>query len=76
MRCYNGCPDSEMQALHNHQEALLREVRRHEPEAVCTRFPMEETFQVHVWGRPLSGHHSSRSEALSAALARLTEGVS
>lgn len=67
MRCYDGCWDSEATALFAKQDALLATLRKSEPEAHCTYFPSEGTFQVHVWGRPLSGFHRSEIAALEEA---------
>ena len=68
MRCYDGCWDSEAQALFKEQVRLLAELKELEPQAHCTYFPYEGVFQVHVWGRPLSGFHTSRIEALRRAI--------
>jgi hypothetical protein len=66
-KCYNGCWDSETQARFNEEDTLLASIRTIKPEAHCTYFPSEGTYQVHVWGEPLSGFHSSRMAALQAA---------
>lgn len=68
MRCYDGAWDSEATTLFARQDALLAQVKKKEPEAHCTYFPMEQRFQVHAWGRPLSGMHVSRIAALEEAL--------
>lgn len=74
MRCYDGCWDSKAQALFAKGDALMRSVASVEPEAHCTYFPGEQCFQVHVWGRPLSGFLSSRLAALQEAANRLGVG--
>jgi hypothetical protein len=71
-RCYNGCPDSKLQALLDRNAALMERVRLLEPEAHCTYHPADGLFQVHVWGRPISGMFSDRGEALNDALTKLT----
>jgi hypothetical protein len=71
MRCYNGAWDSEATAMFARLDELLRRVRVREPEAHCTYFPSEGQWQVHVWGRELSGMHASREIALNEALRRM-----
>lgn len=66
-RCYDGAWDSAATALFVEQDRIMNEIRRSEPDAHCTLFPSEGLFQVHVWGRPLSGFHSSRLAALKEA---------
>lgn len=68
MRCYDGVWDSEAMALFKRQDELMTLVKEREPEAHCTYFPSEGLFQVHVWGRPLSGMRSSKIAALEEAL--------
>lgn len=68
MRCYNGCWDSEATALFAEQDRLMASVRKIEPEAHCTYFPTEGQYQVHCWGRPLSGLRPSKLGALQEAL--------
>jgi hypothetical protein len=70
MRCYNGCPDSDLQTLLDNREQLLNRVRQYEPEAWVTyHFP--SGVVVHVWGRELSGYHSTTEAALLDALNKL-----
>jgi hypothetical protein len=71
LRCYNGAWDSKATALFAEQDAAMAKLRRSEPKAHCTYFPMEGKFQVHVWGRQLSGLRHSKLEALNEALDRL-----
>jgi hypothetical protein len=70
-RCYDGCWDSKTQAQFDKEDALMAEIRVIEPQAHCTRFPEEQKFQVHVWGRPLSEMRDSRETALREALTKL-----
>ena len=70
-RCYNGAWDSAAMRLFAQQDALLEAIKVIEPEAHCTLFPEEGLFQVHRWGRPLSGFHRSRIAALQEALEKL-----
>lgn len=45
MRCYNGCPDSELQRLLDRKA----ELRASLPDGVrCTYFPMESQWQMFV----------------------------
>lgn len=71
MRCYNGAWDDEANAIFAEQDRLMRGIRKIEPEAHCTYFPNGEFCEIHVWGRPLSGEHSSQLAALREALERL-----
>lgn len=71
MRCYDGAWDSEATALFARQDKLMSQIREIEPEAHCTYFPHDSLFQVHVWGRPLTGMCASRVAALESALEKL-----
>lgn len=71
MRCYDGCPDSELQALIDRDKSLLKTIRKIEPEAHCTYFHRDEQWQVHKWGNPLSGFHRNKLVALQEALTNL-----
>lgn len=67
VRCYWGAYDSKTQRVIDNQNACLAAIRATEPEARVTYFPMEEVWQVHVWGRPLSGYRASKGSALAEA---------
>lgn len=69
--CYNGCYDSKTQRALNAQEEVLKAIKTKEPEAHITYFPLEQQFQVHAWGRPLSGFFSTRAAAISDAYTKL-----
>jgi hypothetical protein len=71
MRYYDGCPDSELQALIDAGTFLMKEIRKVEPEAYCTYFPAEGQWQVHKWGKEISGFHGNKLGALQEALTRL-----
>lgn len=71
VRCYWGAYDSASQAALDAQDKALRIIKTKEPEAHVTYFPVEHEYQVHAWGRPLSGFHSTRAAALWDALERL-----
>lgn len=68
MRCYDGCWDSEATAMFARHDDLMKQIRAREPLAHCTYFPVEEKYQVHVFGRPASGMHSDKEVALKEAL--------
>ncbi len=44
MRCYNGCPDSELKALWDHKADLKRRAR--EAGVLLTWFPVEERWSA------------------------------
>jgi hypothetical protein len=67
MRCYDGCPDSEMQAGLDRQAELMKQIRACEPLAHCTYFLVEGKYQVHVCGRAASGMHDDKEAALMEA---------
>ena len=67
-KCYNGCWDSQTQARFDEENNLFQKLRKHEPEAWCTYFPIEEKYHVHVWGRSSSSMYDSRLAALTEAL--------
>lgn len=71
-RVYDGCPDSTMQRRLDHEAARLALLREREPEAHLTYHPdhREQFWVAHVWGRPLSGQHSTRIAAIEEALAK------
>lgn len=71
VRCYNGAYDDESQRVLDAQDAALAKIRLTEPQARVTYLPMEGTYMVHSWGRPLSAEHSTRGSALSDALERV-----
>jgi hypothetical protein len=74
MRCYDGCPDSELQALLDNCAAKLAAVRVFEPQARCTYHAPHASFGggyvVHVWGRELSDYRGSMEAALDDVLER------
>ena len=68
-RVYNGCPDSKLQEKLDYEQSLMGDIRRDEPEAHLTyHFP--DGWVVHVWGRELSGYHSSVEGAYLDVLKR------
>lgn len=71
IRCYNGAFDTASQRILDAQDGALTAIRRTEPKAHVTFFPMEEEWVVHVYGRQLSSYHKSKGSALADALERL-----
>ena len=67
MRCYNGCPDSKLQAILDAEAKAMAMVKAIRPEAHCTYFHPtgchESGFQIHEWGRCLSGFHQNKIDA-------------
>jgi len=41
MRCYNGAPDAQLQALMDERVRLRKELKSADPDAHVTYFPME-----------------------------------
>lgn len=70
-RCYNGCWDSKTQQQFDREDRVLARIKEVEPEANVCYYPVEDECVVHVWGRPLSGHRSSRLDALLDAAQKL-----
>lgn len=69
MRCYNGCPDSELQSFLDNRQKLLSLVRERHPEAHVTyHHGLDGGYVVHVWGRSLSGTHSTYEAACHEVL--------
>ena len=66
--CYNGAFDSATQAALDAQAKALAAIQAANPDAHATYFPMEGQWQIHVWGRPLSGFHATKAGALREAL--------
>lgn len=58
MRCYDGCPDDELQALIDDEVKASKELARHGMRA--TYFPMEGKYMVFQGLKPITGFHSSR----------------
>ena len=72
MRCYDGCPDSELQALIDHKAALRKKVtERYGPGARVTYFPMEGAYRVYSADhKPLGVMSPSMDVAVNSALAK------
>lgn len=73
MRCYNGAWDSKSLALFAEHDRLMDEIKQVEPDAHCTYFPVEQEFQVHVFGRQLSAQRPTKLAALQDAKLQLSQ---
>jgi len=62
--------DSELQTRAAAARARLKQL---DPDAHCTYFPMEQKWQVHEWGRPISGFRDTGLEALEEACQILSD---
>ena len=71
MRCYDGCPDSDLQRVIDGRRELLNKIRSHKPQAHVTFHAPHAASRggwvVHVWGRELSGYHQTMEGALIEA---------
>ena len=70
-RCFDGCPDTALKAKLGSEDLILKEIKKLEPGAHCTYFPVEEKWQVHISGRDIGPFLYSRRDALLGALAQL-----
>jgi len=68
MRLYNGCPDSELQAIWDERNRLKKILRALRPGAHCAYFPVEGEYHVHEWGYPISGFRQTQEGALCEAI--------
>lgn len=73
VRCYNGAFDGASQRVLDARAEVMAAIREVEPKAHVTYFPVEGTWQVHVWGRALSAHSASMGVALLDALGRVKQ---
>ena len=64
MRCYNGCPDSVLQAKLD-ADALIRKRLNHMGMR-ATYFPMEQKYMVFHGLSPVTKFHSTLQEAANA----------
>jgi hypothetical protein len=70
MRCYDGCPDKDLQAVLDARAAAVAELKRLNPNAHVT-YHHPAGFQAHEWGKPLSGFHRDIISACNEAVAKL-----
>lgn len=70
MRCYNGAPDTELQALLDYRAALRRQLETRGAR-ICY-FPMEQMWQVYSTDhKPLGVMSESFEEACNSAMEKL-----
>jgi len=73
MRCYWGCPDSELQALIDHRASKTKELTAAHKDARCVYFPMEEKYQVFVNHKMIGSFSFDQIEAIDSAILKLKE---
>jgi hypothetical protein len=61
MRCYDGCPDSELQAKLDAQRDAEARLRLLAPDAHCTYFPAPGYYQVWLHNAPIGGWEHNRT---------------
>ena len=70
MRCYDGCPDSKLQALIDERERLRKQLSAYD--ARCVYFPVEQAYQVWQGLHPVTSRmYSTASIAMRAAIEKL-----
>jgi hypothetical protein len=76
MRCYNGTPDSELQAYLDTITQAEKKLRSLVPEAHCTYHAPHaghgSFWQVHVWGKPIGRESPTHLGALHNAISQAT----
>lgn len=71
-RCYDGCPDTALQAKYDIENLIMQEIKKKEPRAHITFFPVENSYQVHVWGKDIGKMFASKKDTLMSALEELS----
>jgi len=66
MRCYNGCPDSELQALIDDNTLATKQLATIGAHAIY--FPMESAWMVFKDNEAITEFHSTKRSAANAAL--------
>ena len=64
MRCYNGCPDSQLQAHIDEQNRLHKELSLRG--ATATYFPVEERWMIFKDYKPVTEFHTTLAGAVDA----------
>jgi hypothetical protein len=49
MRCYNGCPDDQLAAIWDSRDKARAALKRADPKAWCTYFPIENMYSCARW---------------------------
>ena len=79
MRCYDGCPDSELKDFLANNKRALTQVKKLNPDAYCTyHHPTgytEDGHQVHVCGKPISRYHNTLIAACGEAVEVLSASI-
>jgi len=84
MRLYYGCPDKELQAVWNSRDEARARLRKADPRAWCTYFPLEGAYSCARWIDHPNGEdqqyqdltpefHPSIESACAAAIAKIQE---
>lgn len=73
MRYYNGCPDSELQALIDETARLRAEMLRLNPKAHCTYFPAEEMYLISDDFRTIGPEFKNQNVALRWAIREFSQ---
>jgi len=74
MRCYNGCPDSQLKRLLDAESSAIAKMKQINPESHVTYHHPgfgEHGWQAHEWGKPLSGFHPDIISACNEAVSNL-----
>lgn len=72
-RCYDGCPDTEFKQHLDHIANLRKKLKKLNPDAHCTYFPMEEKYRVFVKFEPIGIFDFSEIRTLETAIEILEE---
>lgn len=72
MRCYNGCPDTQLQTLIDETTNAMQRLKAICQNAHCTYFPIEEIFQVWLDNRPIGKESKDKLEAIEDAINNIT----
>lgn len=75
MRCYNGCPDSELQALLDNRERLRRRLVFLDPNARSVYFPADRA-PYSIWSgiKQITKDYPTVESALIAGIRVLEDG--
>jgi hypothetical protein len=84
MRCYNGAPDSALQAVFDSRSEARRALKKADPTAWCTYFPSEHMYSCARWiphpdkkgerkFQHLTEFHSTVEASCAAAIEKIQE---
>jgi len=77
MRCYNGCPDSEYQAVLDRvakKEKELKQLFNGSSDVSCVYFPAEGKYQVYYKLDPIGEWSESKISAIENAVREVSNG--